>query len=558
MSTNFAASSALTSPQLAAQVAEHLARHVTDVVLCPGSRNSAVALAVLQRPELRVHIRIDERSAAFLALGIGRASGRHAAVITTSGTAVANCYPAVVEAAMSHTPLAIVSADRPARYVGTGASQTIDQEGIFGVYANTTYLDAESPLVPAIDQAFEQYTVHLNVAFDTPLVDTENPVAAPAETQVPTPFVPTAYDNGEVAVDLGLKTLVIAGDEAWEVPGLEDVPTIAEPSAPTPEFEVHPLAAGIFGKGSISTGENTESPYAEYVADVRPEQIIVVGHPTLHRGVLALMSDPSLRIITLSRTNIFTDPENVAQERGSRVRITGEVSKQWRTICEAVSEIAEQAVVAILDDSSFGFNGLQVAAAVCDHLEYNDLAFFGPSNPVRDAALAGIPAGEVETYSPRGAAGIDGVVSQAIGVALESQARDKSAVRSPRTVALLGDVTFLHDVGGLLLNPDTPHPENLVMVVANDNGGGIFESLEIGAPALRDGFERAVGTPHGVDIEKIAEAYGVDYRRADTLAELIEALDDHHEYAGFTIIEARTTRATRRDMDAALRAKLGL
>ena len=130
-----------TSLNLAQAVAAQLSRHVTDVVLCPGSRNSPLSLALLARKDLRVHTRIDERTAAFFALGLARVSGHHVAVVMTSGTAVANTLPAMVEAHYSHIPLAIISADRPTRLIGTGASQTIEQQGIFGVYADTVQVN---------------------------------------------------------------------------------------------------------------------------------------------------------------------------------------------------------------------------------------------------------------------------------------------------------------------------------------------------------------------------------------------------------------------------------
>ena len=134
------------SMQLAEKVATQLARHLTDVVLCPGSRNAPLSLALLARDDIRVHTRLDERGGAFTALGMARVQRRHVGVVMTSGTAVANTLPAVVEAHYSHTPLAIISADRPERLVGTGASQTIEQQGIFGVYAKTTQVTSADDL----------------------------------------------------------------------------------------------------------------------------------------------------------------------------------------------------------------------------------------------------------------------------------------------------------------------------------------------------------------------------------------------------------------------------
>ena len=223
------------SMELATYVVDTLARHVTDVVLSPGSRNSPLAYALLARGDIRVHVRIDERAAAFTALGMARLQRRHVGVVMTSGTAVANAYPAVVEAHMSHTPVAVISADRPARLLGTGASQTIWQEGIFGRYAATQQVSSLES-----DISFEPDQVHINVALDTPLV----PAALPAAHGEPRHVGPGRFDgarwcdHGEVEVDLSRDTLVIAGDEAWEVPGLEHVPTIAEPTAPTPFHQV--------------------------------------------------------------------------------------------------------------------------------------------------------------------------------------------------------------------------------------------------------------------------------------------------------------------------------
>ena len=201
------------------------------------------------------------------------------------------------------------------------------------------------------------------------------------------------------------------------------------------------------------------------------------------------------------------------------------------------------------------FTGLTVAAAVADSLYQTNALFVGASNPIRDIHLAGLPFEGVDTYSPRGAEGIDGSVSQAIGVALAHQSSDPTAPTAPRTVALLGDVTFLHDVGGLLIVDGSPRPENLTIVVANDNGGGIFETLEQGAPEYRDAFESFFGTPHtDVDIAHIAEAYGIEYTKVVDLPSLQEELE--REPMGIRIIEAVTDRDNLRDIHAKMSARM--
>ncbi|AWB83327.1 2-succinyl-5-enolpyruvyl-6-hydroxy-3-cyclohexene-1-carboxylic-acid synthase [Corynebacterium liangguodongii] len=525
------------SMDVATHVVDRLAAHVTDVVLSPGSRTSPLAYALFAREDIRVHVRIDERSAAFTALGMARVQRRHVAVVMTSGTAVANAYPALIEAYMSHTPLAVVSADRPARLVGTGASQTIWQQGIFGRYAATQQVDA-----PGAEISFEADQVHINVALDTPLVPDELPARVGAPRRVgPGRLQPSpSIDHGVVEVDLGRDTLVVAGDEAWEVPGLEHVPTIAEPTAPTPFHQVHPLAARFFAQRSVAVSHDG----GDFAANTKPEQIIVVGHPTLHRDVMALLADPDIEVIGLSRTETFT---GAPSRRGTRVKVSGQPSDTWVKICDAAGEVGAETVRGALAEDGFGFTGLHVAAAVGDTLGVGDTLVLGASNPVRDASLVGLPFDGVTTLAARGAAGIDGTVSQAIGVALATQRLHPDEVRAPRTVALVGDVTFLHDAGGLLIGPGQDAPSNLTIVVANDDGGGIFETLEVGAPAVRGVFEEAFGTPHGADIASIARGYGAHYSQALSLRELIDALlDAQDDPLPVRIIEARTTRATRR------------
>ncbi|WKD56811.1 2-succinyl-5-enolpyruvyl-6-hydroxy-3-cyclohexene-1-carboxylate synthase [Corynebacterium capitovis DSM 44611] len=530
------------APDLAAHVAEALAKHVTDVVLSPGSRNAPLAYALLARGDIRVHVRIDERSAAFTALGMARVQRKHVAVVMTSGTAVANALPAMVEAYMSHTPLAVVSADRPERLVGTGASQTIWQQGIFGRYAHTQQVASVEDSV-----SFDADHVHINVALDVPLVPPELPVKTGRARRVGPGQLGRQVgqlDHGVVDLDITKDTLVIAGDEAWDVPGLEYVPTIAEPTAPTPFHQVHPLAARFFAQSEVSISHDG----GDFAASTKPEQVVVVGHPTLHREVMALLADPDIEVIGLSRSEIFTGQP---ARRGSRVNVTGQPTDRWLKICEAAGEVAADTVRDALAEEEFGFTGLHVAAAVADTLAVGDTLVLGSSNPVRDASFVGLPFDGVSTFSARGAAGIDGTVSQAVGVALATQELHPEELSAPRTVALLGDLTFLHDVNGLLIGPDEQRPSNLTIVVANDDGGGIFETLEVGAPSLRGGFERAFGTPHGVSVEKLAQAYGAQYRRAETVPELLALLDDAS--GPLTVIEAVTTRATRRALGERLR-----
>lgn len=510
------------SPELAKKIVADLEHAgVTDIVYCPGSRNAPLALA-FAASGLRIHSRIDERSASFTALGMARVTGRPVPVVTTSGTAVANCLPAMIEAYYAAVPFVVLSADRPERYVGTGASQTIVQDKLFEPYA---------PTVHSVREALAYQQVHINVPFDTPLVGELGDNIQPAETagKWGTPEV----DEREIELDITKNTLVIAGDGAKEIPGLEDVPTLAEPTAPAPYHPVHPLAATMFDQLE------------------KPEQIVVVGHPTLHRDVMKLTNEVPKIIVRQPGEHYVTDPEGTAQEVVTSLKVTGTPRADWVKIVDAASELAAEAVREQLEN----FTGLTVAAAVADSLYQGNALFVGASNPVRDIHFAGLPFQGVDTYSPRGAAGIDGSVSQAIGVALAHQAQDPTSPTAPRTVALLGDVTFLHDVGGLLTVDGSPRPENLTIVVANDNGGGIFETLEQGAPEYRAMFEPFFGTPHtDVSIEHIADAYGIDYCKVVDLPGLQKELD--REPTGVRLIEAVTDRDNLRAMHEKMRARM--
>ncbi|MCK7637464.1 2-succinyl-5-enolpyruvyl-6-hydroxy-3-cyclohexene-1-carboxylic-acid synthase [Corynebacterium sp. P7202] len=531
--------------------AELAAAGIRNVIVCPGSRSAPLALAVAARTDLTLHVRLDERSAAFLALGMARVDHRPAAVIVTSGTAVANCLPAMLEAHHSDLPLVVLAADRPSRLVGTGASQTIDQHGIFGASAVCVTVDAgaEPAHAAAVTRrALSHDRVHLNVAFDVPLVDPQPPTSAELPSGCP-PRRRPHRDWGTAHLDLTRRTLVIAGDGAWPVEELAGVPTIAEPTAPAPDRPVHPAAAGLFTREQVSA--------EGHVLETRPEQLVVIGHPTLHRDVLALMSDPGIEVTVLTRSDGYTDPSGNAHRVASRVRVDGQPTKQWLKLCETAGQQAADAVREVLGEEELGFTGLHVAAAVADGLAVGDTLFVGASNPVRDMALVGLPFDGVSTHAPRGTAGIDGSVSQAVGVALATQSRDRTAPRAPRTVALLGDVTFLHDSGGLLISDGDPLPNNLTIVVANDDGGGIFETLEAGAPGLRGTFERVFGTPHGVDIARLAAAHGWEHRSVGNTADLIRELEESIELPHPPlIIEARTTRSTRRDLHSALSGRV--
>ena len=552
-------------------VDELLRLGMVDAVVCPGSRSAPLARALVQAADaakVRLHVRIDERSAAFLALGLASRTRKVTPVITTSGTAVANLVPAMVEATASGIPLLALTADRPAHYRGTGANQTIVQDRLFADASVVEFdLDGTAPVTKAtaaqirarIDRvvaAMASGAGHLNVRFVEPLVPDDDSVADIPEGRADggpwTTIAPTNSNNVGVAatatgpanaastatIDISRRTLVIAGSNASHLPELEDLPTIAEPNAYAPAHPVHPLAAGTF-------------------AQILPEQIVLVGRPTLHRGISKLLANPDIELTVVSEAENhgfgveFPDVTANARAVVRHVQTVGEQDPQWTKICEAASELAVKSVRETLTESIEAeepLTGFHVAAALTDSLRTGDNVVLGASNPVRDASYTGLPFPGVNTYAGRGAAGIDGTVATAIGIALASDREHADEIRPPRTIALMGDLTFQHDSAALAIGPLEPRPENLTIVVANDAGGGIFETLEAGSPVLRGSFERIFGTPQGVDFEGICQAYGVEHVRVDRLPDLLAQLHPDTDVDGIRVIEVATTRATRRQL----------
>ncbi|MGV1088300.1 MAG: 2-succinyl-5-enolpyruvyl-6-hydroxy-3-cyclohexene-1-carboxylic-acid synthase, partial [Mycobacterium sp.] len=520
---------------------------VRDVVLCPGSRNAPLAFALADADRsgrLRLHVRIDERTAGFLAIGLALGSGRPVPIAMTSGTAVANLGPAVVEANYARVPLVILSANRPYELLGTGANQTMEQLGYFGtqVRASISLGLAEGNGFDAQNASWRSATCRVLAAatgartanagpvqFDIPLREPLVPEADSDPWDIPPgrpdgkpwTYVPPVTFDQPLEIDLTPNTVVVAGHGAGVHPNLAHLPTVAEPTAPHPGNPLHPLA----------------------LAGVAPQQVIMIGRPTLHRSVSALLADSAIPVYALTTGPRWPDVSGNSMATGTRAVTVGVPDPDWLARCAAANDRALAAVAGQLKTHPLA-TGLHVAAVVAEALRPGDQLVLGASNPVRDAALVGLNTDSVMVRSNRGVAGIDGTVSTAIGAALGHDGR---------TVALLGDLTFVHDASGLLIGPTEPVPHNLTIVVSNDNGGGIFELLEQGDPRFSDVSSRIFGTPHDVDVGALCRAYHVDSRQIEVDG-LGPALDEPHE--GIRVLEVKADRSTLRQLHAAIRAAL--
>ncbi|BBY98730.1 2-succinyl-5-enolpyruvyl-6-hydroxy-3-cyclohexene-1-carboxylic-acid synthase [Mycolicibacterium fallax] len=525
---------------------------VRDVVLCPGSRNAPLAFALSAADaagRLRLHVRIDERTAGFLAVGLAVAQGAPVCVAMTSGTAVANLGPAVLEANYARVPLIVLSANRPYELLGTGANQTMEQFGYFGTQVRATISLGLAEDDPARMDGFNAQwrsatcrvlaaatgartanagPVHFDIPLREPLVpdiDADDP-ALPAGRPDGRPWTytpPVSFDQ-PLDIDLTPDTVVIAGHGAGAHPNLAALPTVAEPTAPAPATPLHPLALPLLA----------------------PAQVIMIGRPTLHRPVSALLADPAVPVYALTTGPRWPDVSGNSLATGTRAVTHGAPDPAWLRRC---AELNARAATAVADTlAGHGpTTGLHVAAAVAAALGPGDQLVLGASNPVRDVALGGLLPAGVTVRSNRGVAGIDGTVSTAIGAAL---AHDRTG---GHTVALIGDLTFVHDASGLLIGPTEPRPKRLSVVVSNDNGGGIFELLEQGDPRFADVSSRIFGTPHDVDLAALCRAYHVEHVAVDADG-LAAALAE--PAAGLRVLEVKSDRGTLRGLHAAIRAAI--
>ncbi|GAB05984.1 2-succinyl-5-enolpyruvyl-6-hydroxy-3-cyclohexene-1-carboxylic-acid synthase [Gordonia amarae] len=535
---------------------------VREAVLCPGSRNAPLAFALHAADtvgRLRLHVRIDERAAGFLALGLAAASRQPVPIIMTSGTAVANMSPAVFEANYARVPLVVVSANRPYELLGSGANQTIEQFGIFGTQVRAAIslglaeqdLDTNSQWRSAVGRVLAAARGARTgnagpVQFDIPLREPLVPADLGGESDqdpwelgrfagrpdgLPWTQAPVGRLDVPLPIDLGLDTVVVSGHGAGVHPELAVIPTVAEPTAPAPQTPLHPLALDL----------------------ISPRQAIICGRPTLHRGVSRLLADPNVRVYALTTGPRWPDVSGNVYATGTRAEATGTPGEAWLKHCAATQHRVVSAVDAELDAPG-STTGLHVARVVSAALRPGDQLVVGASNPIRDVALAGRVSPEVRVLSNRGVAGIDGTNSTAIGAALHLQSRDPGA----RTVALMGDLTFVHDATGLLIGPGEPRPSNLRIVVANDDGGGIFGLLEQGDPRFNTGpyagaYERVFGTPHRTGLASLCAGFHIAHRRVD-LAALAGYLQTDVP-GGLEVVEVSTDRTRLRELHAAIGAR---
>jgi 2-succinyl-5-enolpyruvyl-6-hydroxy-3-cyclohexene-1-carboxylate synthase len=510
-------------------IVDELVRNgVRHAVLCPGSRNAPLSFALHQAEQkglLAVHVRIDERSAGFLALGLAK-TGTPAVVTCTSGTAVVNLHPAVVEAQLTGVPLIALTADRPVDLYRTGASQTINQYDVLGIPTLHMPEGADEPTTRALvcRAVATDGPSHVNVPFRPPLTPSDEAWPS-SDREGPWTATDRTFTVETRPSDLPARTLVLLGDDRPErvlAASALGWPVIAEPTAP-----------GGLRHGSLLLN-------AGLPEQLRPDAVLVVGRVTLSRGQQSLLKGTKI-VHAVGDQAAWPDVPFTATRASTwlpgPVALDGEWLQAWQSAVKSVS-----AAVDDLLDAEPWPTGLHVARDLTQAVPAGSLLFVGSSNPIRDVDFAGERRPDVAVHANRGAAGIDGSVSTAIGLALD---------HGGPAYALMGDLTFLHDSNGLMAD----HRPDLTIVVLNDDGGGIFSLLEQGAPKYDDSFERIFGTPHGTDLTALCAGYRIRHSVVNDEEEFRSALASP---SGLQVVEVQAKRSDLRALHERLKSAVSI
>ena len=537
----------------AALVDEWVRHGVGHAVVAPGSRSTPLAVALALRPELQLHVVLDERSAGFVALGVGRATGRPAVLLCTSGTAAVGFAAAVVEAGLSGVPLLVCTADRPPDLHGVGAPQAIAQVGLYGS-SPVWSADVDSAGWPAtawrslgsraVLEA-ERGPVHLNLRFREPLLDDDGD-AAPEGRPDRRPWHRrsahlgdgTPSGGGSTTPDVDAldfsgrrRVLVVAGEGCDRRAGAEAA------SGPWPVL-ADPLSGWRVPGPATVAAFDAITRTAAGNDDLTPDLVLHLGRPPASKALgqwlgaveaVHVLVDPERRWLDPARRAdvvIAATPHDVL-----RAVAAGAVDPSWLASWQH-AEATAQAVITEVLASHPEMTEPGLARELVQHLPDGAALLASSSMPIRDVEWFGQPRSGLEVHSNRGANGIDGVTSTALGLAL--------ARGSQPTAALIGDLAFLHDGSGL--TGMSTRQCSLALVVLDNHGGGIFSFLPQAAQLSPDRFEQLLGTPQPVDLHALATAHGLPCAPLGSVADLAPQLAEATAGGGVRVLVARTDR----------------
>jgi 2-succinyl-5-enolpyruvyl-6-hydroxy-3-cyclohexene-1-carboxylate synthase len=494
---------------------------VRHAVVAPGSRSTPLAIALADRAEVQLHVFLDERSASFAALGVGLATGDPAILLCTSGTAAAEFHAAVVEAHQAEVPLIVCTADRPPELRDTGAPQTIDQMGLFGGAVRWFHDPGVADLsgssmwrslgarAVADSRGPRPGPVHLNLPFREPLLGTARPLPPGRDDAAPWHRTLDGVPALEPAVLSGLATLleqprgvIVAGGGAGEpsqVHALAEAtswPVLADPRSGCRL----PLRTTVAAFDDLLRHER-------FASDHRPRVVLRLGQPPASKVLAQWLAASGATQVQVSCSAAWSDPAHdadvrVVAEPGATcaalsAMLVGATGTPWLARWSNAEERAQHAIMAVLGEAG-ALTEPAISRSVMEALPDGSCLVVSSSMPIRDVEWYSAPRSGVRVLSNRGANGIDGVTSTALGVAL--------ATGRP-TALLIGDVAFLHDSTALISARD--RAVDLAIVVVDNDGGGIFSFLTQASALPTERFEQLFGTPHGTDLRAIAAAHGL-------------------------------------------------
>lgn len=532
---------------------------VRDVVISPGSRSTPLALLFAENPEIRVYLDIDERSAAFLALGLAKAKKKPVALLCTSGTATANYYPAVVEAFCARVPLLVLTADRPYELQNVGAPQTIGQSELYGSHVKQ-FIEMEVPenglsllrhtrtvCARAVSLALTRPfgPVHLNFPLREPLLPDMKTAAGYRRQEEKAVRIHggllalSVSDNRLIAetIRTAQKGIIICGQ--LESSGTEEAVTAFAEHLGFPIL-ADPLSQLRRGPHAFS---NIIECYDAFLRDDRtasllqPDLIIRFGPMPVSKALTLWLKKQRTPHFVVDGGRGWRDPSAAAtemiycdEERFCR-DLTGLLPqsgrRDWPLLWKKINQAAKTALLGVRDEQKLSEEKAMVQ--IGDLLPDQSCLFVGNSMPIRELdTFLFTDTRDAAVYANRGANGIDGVVSTAVGVSLAGKP----------TVLVIGDLSFFHDMNGLLAAKQ--QRTDLTIVLINNNGGGIFSFLP--QAAEKDYFETLFGTPHGLDFANAARLYGADYQNVRSWSEFTAAFTRSFSKPGLKIIEIRTNR----------------
>lgn len=535
-------------------------QNVREVVISPGSRSTPLAILFEEHPEIQTYLDIDERSAGFMALGLAKASGQPVAMLCTSGTAAANYYPAVIEAYYSRVPLIVITSDRPYELQHVGAPQTIDQGNLYGNHVKqffqmelsehdlgyVPYNRALTTRAVAESLGLPHGPVQINVPLREPLLPGQQNLFSDdieMKTKIPIKQGTLSLSDTQlqsIADQIGQakKGVLICGK--MESLAIElSVTALAEKTGfPILADPLSQLRRGKHSLSAIIESYDTFLRVETIASQFKPDLIIRLGATPVSKALKLWMEKQGCTNLVIDGGMSWRDPAGVASEMiycdekrfcdDLIPRVSIQNDDNWINAWRALNQVTKSVLSSIDEEESLSEEKLFIR--LTEWLPEDARLFVGNSMPIRELDTFLFAKNRpAKMFANRGANGIDGVVSTAVGVALSKK----------DTILVIGDLSFFHGMNGLLAAQQ--NHADLTIILVNNDGGGIFSFLPQASEKMH--FESLFGTPHGLDFAHTARLYGADYTKIKCWDDFNLTLEKSFRKRGIKIIEVPTKRA---------------